>query len=619
MDPAGYCVYNVTRNALLSERVVSVSNSQTPSQLLAVVLNGPGRDPHFCIRLTNVSVAPEIPRLFAFDVAYLDAEQRIVEVADVGPGTPFPPITDQVASILFLSDQLLGRSGTEAGDFIRICTEAELAALLRAAAHFQQLESPGSPIESPGPSIQPDPFAGSLIFLPVSGTPQTTEVFLATQPTRLDTPDPFAERVADPSSSDLSATTTEISEELSNLAIDDFQSTPEPQIQELEQPGLAALPTQPLTRFFETAFQQPPPLDTTQDKKEDRPASQSSQIPFSLKAVIQFVDDQLRREKREQEERSHPEELPQPKTEAARPQIADTIEEPAIAEPASAMDEPLEVPVAPETAGLAPDLSIEDMEWSRFHATPIDEPEHEQEPIPLPQFTSEELQSPPVPQFQPSVQFEQAQTHELVEEPSLQTSVSLPERPVRPREPLPPPPVDSRPLHAPEPLSHPAEESLPAIEEPAAEAGRSIAARTKGKLPFATRVQRWLAGESVSLSGNRRRGERIAMPGLVAFYFTGGAPKPHEIVNISSSGLYLRSKELWSPNTLVRMTLERRTTESDERKSISVLARVVRVDDGGIGHEFVTTEVLANLRAREFLPQQGTNRKELEKFLSQPR
>jgi hypothetical protein len=67
------------------------------------------------------------------------------------------------------------------------------------------------------------------------------------------------------------------------------------------------------------------------------------------------------------------------------------------------------------------------------------------------------------------------------------------------------------------------------------------------------------------------------------------------------------------------MTLERQDAELGEKKSISVLARVVRIDDGGIGHEFVTTEVLANLRARDFLPQQGTNRKALEKFLSGPK
>src|SRR3954453_20453640 len=107
MDPASFCVYNVTRNALLSERVVSVSEPQTPSDLLALIMNGPGRDAHCCIRLTNVSVTPDIPRMFAFDVVYLDSEQRIVQCSDVGPGTPFPALTAQVATILFLSDQLL--------------------------------------------------------------------------------------------------------------------------------------------------------------------------------------------------------------------------------------------------------------------------------------------------------------------------------------------------------------------------------------------------------------------------------------------------------------------------------------------------------------------------------
>src|SRR3569833_2923601 len=99
MDRASYCVYNVTRNVLLSDRVISVSEPQTPAQLLALVMNGPARDPHFCIRLTSVSTAPDIPRLFAFDVAYLDAEQRILEFADVGPGTPFPPLTEHVSTI----------------------------------------------------------------------------------------------------------------------------------------------------------------------------------------------------------------------------------------------------------------------------------------------------------------------------------------------------------------------------------------------------------------------------------------------------------------------------------------------------------------------------------------
>jgi len=624
MDPASYCVYNATRNALLSERVVSVSDSQTPSQLLALVLNGPGRDPHFCIRLTKVSVALEIPRLFAFDVAYLDAEQRIVEVAEVGPGTPFPPISDQVASILFLSDHLLPKSGSEIGDFIRICTEAELAALLRAAAHFQQVESPGWPIESHlvsnSPPI-PDPFAGSLIFLPASGMPQTTEVFLATQQPGLDTPDSTADEASRAASPvDVFSQIAQVPEESSQLVIDEVQPPHEPENQEPGQSVVPTPPQRPLTRFFETAFQAPPSLDTQREKMEERPASQPSQLPFSLKAVIQFVDDQLRREKKEQEERAHPGELLQLEIEPVNTPIADFMEESELVEPPPILHPPLEAAENLENTEMVPEVSTEDVsEWSRFHATPIGEPEPEEESLPLPQMMAEEIPSLPPSQPYPSILHERIQKPEPVEASAVEPFPGVPPPPAPPLpEHLPNPAEISPPLPAQKPLS-PVEASLPPAQEPIRETDRTIAARAREKLPFANRVQRWLAGESISLSGNRRRGERIALPGLVAFYFTGGAPKPHEIVNISTSGLYLRSKELWSPNTLVRMTLERQNAELDEKKSISVLARVVRIDNDGIGHEFVTTEVLKNLRARDFLPQQGTNRKELEKFLAQSR
>jgi len=156
----------------------------------------------------------------------------------------------------------------------------------------------------------------------------------------------------------------------------------------------------------------------------------------------------------------------------------------------------------------------------------------------------------------------------------------------------------------------------PALSSNSTEVEHTRFVHSKEKLPFATRVQRWLSGESISLSGNRRRGERISHPGLFAFYWTGGAPTPYEILNISTSGLYLRSKDLWSADTLVRMTLERQNDTLEDMDSISVLTRVVRTDEGGVAHEFVMTEVLEKLRVRDFLPEHGTSRKELEKFLT---
>jgi hypothetical protein len=133
---------------------------------------------------------------------------------------------------------------------------------------------------------------------------------------------------------------------------------------------------------------------------------------------------------------------------------------------------------------------------------------------------------------------------------------------------------------------------------------------------LAKRVGRWLWNEVPTLGGSRRRAERRVLPGLLAFYWSGGTPKPHEVVNISKTGFYMRTTELWSVETLVRMTLQR-PRRSDRRKpdSVSVLARVVRIDEGGVGHEFVTTEALRAARSLDVMPSQGTNSKELDRFL----
>lgn len=137
----------------------------------------------------------------------------------------------------------------------------------------------------------------------------------------------------------------------------------------------------------------------------------------------------------------------------------------------------------------------------------------------------------------------------------------------------------------------------------------------KEKLPFSTRLGRWLGGSS-RLDGNRRRADRTPMPGLVAFYWSGGSPRPHEIVNISKTGFYLKTKELWSIETLVRMTLQRPPSETNRKaESISVLARVVRIDEEGVGHEFVTTEALRHAHSLDVMPSQGTDTRELDKFL----
>lgn len=565
MDPANFCAYNVTRNALLCERVVSVSEPQTPSELLALVMKGPGRDPHCCIRLSNVSVAPDLPRLFAFDVAYLDLEQRIIQCASVGPGTPFPALTVQVATILFLSDELLAQSSSEAGDFIRICTEAELAALLRATAQFHALQPTASRFESENPQIASEPFDGSLIFLPASGPPQTREIFLSPDAPRSRPAHLPVEEPADAPSGPTSPEAQFLDESSQSLA--DSIQLPHPS--EPLHSGEPHLPgTPPVGRFFETDFHRPPLPQTPSSETQQTLPSPPSQLPFNLKAVIQLVDDQLRRENERQS--TQPQQVPEKSSalEDAHPYSFATTS-------------------IPECEIASPGIAGPEIPASEIQQQPISNqieitPENVQPP----------LGTTPAPDQAPEL-FETAKTARPAKEATRPYLPSLPE-------------VES-PSSA-EPQSSPA--------QPRKEVPRPTTSLAKGKLPFATRVQRWLAGESISLSGNRRRGERVELAGLVAFYFTGGAPIPHEIINISSSGLYLRSKDLWSPNTLVRMTIERQDAARAETRSISVLTRVVRIDDHGIGHEFVTREVLAKIHARDVLPQDGTDRHELERFLA---
>jgi len=93
--------------------------------------------------------------------------------------------------------------------------------------------------------------------------------------------------------------------------------------------------------------------------------------------------------------------------------------------------------------------------------------------------------------------------------------------------------------------------------------------------------RRFLAGEPP----DARKGERESIPGLVAYFFTGGAPIPHKIRDMSTTGLYVLTEDRWYPDTALRVTL------SDERDpfrhvSITLFARVARSGSDGVGMQF---------------------------------
>ena len=142
------------------------------------------------------------------------------------------------------------------------------------------------------------------------------------------------------------------------------------------------------------------------------------------------------------------------------------------------------------------------------------------------------------------------------------------------------------------------------------EQGGTSQAQEEESVPFKIRFLRWLFPDI-----NRRRAKRYSSPGLVAYYWTGGAPHCYDVANISATGLYLRTKERWAPETLIQMTLQKgQAGEESKGGSIAVLSEVVRWGEDGTGFNFVLKDY-DTLSRREVLPGEMLDRRTVEKFL----
>jgi hypothetical protein len=89
-------------------------------------------------------------------------------------------------------------------------------------------------------------------------------------------------------------------------------------------------------------------------------------------------------------------------------------------------------------------------------------------------------------------------------------------------------------------------------------------------------------------SSDRRQGERRSTPDLAAYLWIGTLPKPAGVRDISSTGVYLLTRERWNPGDLVSLTLQRRgPLEGGFDRRVAVQARAVRWGEDGIAMSFV--------------------------------
>lgn len=83
---------------------------------------------------------------------------------------------------------------------------------------------------------------------------------------------------------------------------------------------------------------------------------------------------------------------------------------------------------------------------------------------------------------------------------------------------------------------------------------------------------------------------RYTTPGIVGYYWDGGAPREHTVKEISLTGAYLHAKERWCIGTILSLTLQPELSNGESRSPAPVLTlpcKVVHHGPDGFGVKFV--------------------------------
>lgn len=117
---------------------------------------------------------------------------------------------------------------------------------------------------------------------------------------------------------------------------------------------------------------------------------------------------------------------------------------------------------------------------------------------------------------------------------------------------------------------------------------------------------------------DKRRATRNQTPGLVAHFWTGGAPQAQPVRDISATGLYVVTVERWYLGTQIRVTLTRTGGPPTlGPRTLTVEAKAVRYGEDGVGLAFLPTDAPPEGRRENHLsPLNGADLSQLEQFVA---
>ncbi len=558
-------VYNLTRRALLNDKLTVSDCASQPLKMLSLVVSGLGLDSESALWLYPLHAAPGLPRVFPFDLLYLDKDYRVLETAEIAPGVEFPSYRADVASALVVPQHTLSSTGTKKGDRLMICSEKELQALLAKTGDSGRADNV---VVSPVPSVAASP-AERLSPVAQNSVPALAKPPVPAQPSN------------QPNQAEMRRF---LFERMDQTKLEDSQphpertqahaqaSGPDPNPSRIVAAQKAATPDNPEFRASvpQRAAGSRPSRSTTSFATSSLP-----QWHVSAPTAIASASSSIR--------------LPI----SATPQT-ETFRVPGSSPATGAnQDDPRAFDLAATQVSSSSTASNSPLRDDSMEIWSSTEPAKEAIGVSAKQKEAEA----------PSLISDQENGGPLNSSTAIKTrdlrAVQLPLH----RSPSATPKVPSR-----------AATLQPRLDPKTSErwsTDRGTDEKEDTRKTLRSKLREWL--NPVRTPSDRRRSERRYVPGMFAHYFTGGAPKPHQVADISLTGFYLLTEDRWMTGTVIQMTMQKPSRRGG-KQSITVLSRVVRRGSDGVGAEFVMPESI-NSYTQDIQPSQATDRAALARFL----
>lgn len=722
-------MYNLARGVFLSSKVTVADTASEPLKMLKVLVGGLGLDTVSGLLLSPLYAAPAVPRLFPFDLLYLDSDNQVVDAEEILPGVEFPPYRPNVASALLLAHHTLQSTQTGRGDRLLIgCKEEiELEIADGKTKAVEPVTQNGKSYRGKLPVLVPadqrevaraEPersLIASHVSSVVTGVPENAVVATAVESEAVETPViSITELVLERSHGQQAPTINGQHGGVEDLFAN-WVDTPSvsaewvprngaPQARKTNPPQPAA--ALPLSSVPESATEpNPKAAATAQDVVEPVKTKLESVVGVPVAANLGPHGPGASRE------------LPEGRKDSGAIAQAETPKKvtvlkqnPALANSWSAVTVPagntdstriappplattftvaqygmwqVSLPTALKSLtgvqGSAAERPADSAALKAVEPQKLDDdlrasakvplsssilkPAREKLPrLPLPATGQASMTAPAdlkplvnvlksaVGQLpdrvtgaagQPqatkatvTISAEKEEPKALVEDASIaeiveavrkkkpaEATVFVAPKPAEPvltaaakqavdkKEPALTAPVSGSLIH-PSPGIGRAEQAKPKISTQPAE--------TNGKakeqpLSLGMRFKRWL-NPVAPTNSDRRKAYRRYVPGMVAHYYTGGAPKPHDVADISMTGIYLLTDDRWMAETMIQMTLQKPCAKGERKQSITVLAKIVRRGSDGVAAQFVTPETL-DRNSHDVQPTQTTDRFALARFI----